>query len=1351
MLTVYTNQRDILNSTKATEVSRLESVDAALLDTRDFSVTLKKGTFPNLELHVYTPDGTYLTGNHKALFSIENNDTTSQKVAYQHLSIDLSTELNTLGISRGQYRVVYNLFDNVLGSYDSGKLFIKEISPSRRELRLQLANTTPELVTKLSDLKQRWEELTSNDIFDSFLINFGFNQTYQIINFRFELESEIPEIYVKLYSPLGSRYGEKSKIWISEEVITPVADVITVVPKHEPNPANTLRPANFDLELEDGKSVATDYKSWNDLLSSNVATSQQLIDNFFSGSLSGIKLNVNYRNFDDFVHYSSAVERVENFKYKLQLIESYTAKIKFISGSINDNSDIYQVNLDDVFTKRNAVVSTFDDFEKYLFFESTGSKLYTHYDTTGSIDPWPKKNPNSLVWSEAWIQWNQASSQWQIASNPNIDPYDYFAALYTVDSATAEAYYEDLLEKATIYDRFNVHKLTNTVPLHIQNMEDSDQFLLFVNMLGQHFDILWTYIKQLTSIQTREEHPKDGMPNDLLYSVASSMGINLLNGRSASELWRYSLGTDVSGSYIQDGSNGISSISDENNTKEIWRRIVNNLPYILKTKGTSRSIKALLTCFGIPSSVLTIKEYGGPSTFTDNDHFPEYIHDVYYKAWLSDINTGSLSIPLTTYVNGAKLTVPANTLEFRFKTDNNYQYQSGSYYNIASISSGSVSDVYQLVLSRETENDNEGTIRLFNRLTGNAITASNLEIFDNSWHTVTIESLGNTGSLKIGKALYGNKIYIKSSSFNGDFYAFPTTGTESLILASGSRTLPTPNASTITSVSKFYGHYNEVRIWSGSLNDNSIIEHSTSPQTYTYNVDRFVTATGEEANKPYNHLFNRFTLINANTSGSSGILSSHPNRKINAATASYLGYTLSSSIQFEGFEETFYTPSPSLGGSSLYSNKVRIESSSLDPNKRLNTTTRIEKSSFDRYSLDSNRLGVYFSPQTSINEDIFNQLGYFEIDDYIGDPDDVLKDSYTELVTFANEYWKKYENRNDFEAYFRAIEIYDFTLFKYIKQLIPHRVNLLSGIVVEPNVLERSKAKISKKPTIQDLTYKVTIDDPKPELSSTYHSIETTLDDPGYRLNTVFDARKEATISDLVPNPIAVYNNIEAATISDLVPDPIATYNDIEDANISDIDPTPIAFFDPSRNAEISTLITEIESVNINVPYSTISNTIPEFYSEYLDRGRGVITNVINTNRTGNSWTQNRRIGKYIIQETKTVNIKQAEVTGSRVSSYLLKVGEYYYSTPESASLKLAYSSSLVAADINTSYGLGFQNLRYNGCKLSGPAINVDSPNTVDGGPVVRITKVSPKKVVFSSNQITTLDESVTGIKKRSI
>jgi len=68
MLTVYTNQNEILKSTGTAQVSRLETVDAELLDVRNFAVTFNKGYHPNLELHVYTPDGAYLTVNHKALY-----------------------------------------------------------------------------------------------------------------------------------------------------------------------------------------------------------------------------------------------------------------------------------------------------------------------------------------------------------------------------------------------------------------------------------------------------------------------------------------------------------------------------------------------------------------------------------------------------------------------------------------------------------------------------------------------------------------------------------------------------------------------------------------------------------------------------------------------------------------------------------------------------------------------------------------------------------------------------------------------------------------------------------------------------------------------------------------------------------------------------------------------------------------------------------------------------------------------------------------------------------------------------------------------------------------------------------
>jgi hypothetical protein len=56
------------------------------------------------------------------------------------------------------------------------------------------------------------------------------------------------------------------------------------------------------------------------------------------------------------------------------------------------------------------------------------------------------------------------------------------------------------------------------------------EMLSFVNMLGHHYDILYTYINHMSQINKREENPKLGMPNELLYSVAKQFGWNLTNG-----------------------------------------------------------------------------------------------------------------------------------------------------------------------------------------------------------------------------------------------------------------------------------------------------------------------------------------------------------------------------------------------------------------------------------------------------------------------------------------------------------------------------------------------------------------------------------------------------------------------------------------------------------------------------------------------------------------------------------------------------------------------------------------------------------------------------------------------------
>ena len=53
----------------------------------------------------------------------------------------------------------------------------------------------------------------------------------------------------------------------------------------------------------------------------------------------------------------------------------------------------------------------------------------------------------------------------------------------------------------------------------------------------------------------------------------------------------------------------------------IWKRVINNLIYIYKTKGTTESVKSLLNIYGFNSDSFGLREYGGATTA----HNPEII------------------------------------------------------------------------------------------------------------------------------------------------------------------------------------------------------------------------------------------------------------------------------------------------------------------------------------------------------------------------------------------------------------------------------------------------------------------------------------------------------------------------------------------------------------------------------------------------------------------------------------------------------------------------------------------------------------------------------------------------------
>ena len=123
-------------------------------------------------------------------------------------------------------------------------------------------------------------------------------------------------------------------------------DRILVYNTTKPEGQSNFSPPNFKIDLGNyGKSQGTDLKSWNDLLDTNLSTSQQIIDKYISGKpFGGVNLNIDYTYFGNFVKYSSKkLKGHNNLKYKLELVESFNVGIKTlqsVSGSEKINKYI---------------------------------------------------------------------------------------------------------------------------------------------------------------------------------------------------------------------------------------------------------------------------------------------------------------------------------------------------------------------------------------------------------------------------------------------------------------------------------------------------------------------------------------------------------------------------------------------------------------------------------------------------------------------------------------------------------------------------------------------------------------------------------------------------------------------------------------------------------------------------------------------------------------------------------------------------------------------------------------------------------------------------------------------------
>lgn len=1325
----YKNIDEILSTNEPIRGSRIDVTNGRKIIVPKFeSLTSQDVQFgegrESVELHVFFPNGAYLS----SLYDVKTwkLDSDNNNPPKKTVSLDVHRDLGNKGVNvlPGTYKVVYNFFRNIIGSYTSPtKLFISDISADRTELKLSITN--PDDQSSLSQLREFvLEYLKPKKYLPPIILNFGENKIVDVINVT--SDGSTTYLFVKLYDQLPADLDLYFECWVGSQILKPYIETVVAFPEEEKSDLPYISGPNFEVDYDYWVNSETNYKSWNDILSANVQTSQEILNRYISNNGLPVKLNVNFREFENFVFYSSAEERIANFAYKTELVEYYNAQLDLLNtytGSISANKIKIQ-------GLRDKVIAGYDDFEKWLYYETTGSNYYTS-QASASITPYPK--------------YSVTGSDYHIATKEG--KYK----LYSSGSNEVQDWYETLLTLAQNYDLKNYNSLDKAIPEYLRDDKDNDQFVTFVNMVGQHFDIMYLYTDHILKKNLREEHPKDGLSQDLIYEATRNLGWTLTHGTQAKDLWEYALGISGSGDPIWTGKTTINkylSKSEEERTKEVWRRIYNTLPYIYKTKGTARSVKALLAAYGIPQTLLTIREFGGPDN-ADLGITPraEWEKHTYYLNF-------SGSYPLPTHQHYVR--VPwervnneqsswqyPDTLTFRWKMEPNklYGYSSDPIQTLLQKQSGSRVDWY-VTMNKNGTDIEKGSITFY---IGDGTTYKSASITDEYFYDDVPLNLmirrnssnDDTGSIqtydffvktgKYGKiAVERSASIVVSGSIDGTTNrAWVSNGV--LYIGSGSNTQTNKILS---------GSIYELRYWSKPLYESSFDNHVLAARAYNGNTD---TSSFYDLQAQWK-FWQKFDVAQT-----SSLASSHPDQTkstfySSSKSAYFYGFN---SGAFESIVETYNMEVATVGNNTPFAEKVRIDSGSL--RGVLSPHESSEVSAFDNFSIDSNKLMVAFSPQSVINEDIYEAIGNAEIDDYFGEYSNVNADEYPRLKWFAREYWQKYPNKNDFTAYINLISAFDFSVFDQIRQTLPARVNEILGLVIEPNILERSKVRVLKnfsgespEKTVMDTTELTTTVSP----SANVQSHKTVV-----RIGFENDSNYEELEAQI---------DVETEVIAE---EDLEMHGDV-DVNVIPIGLNPqfVTHITGSRSWKPQMKPTYKKYIGSMTQQSASLNTTYEIYN-----GK-----IINKTSTGLFGANNYVVDYAEVDTAFTITYPRTNVQRDLSDSTNVGVGygwttvsnesgkatalfstiEHYLSDTYYSGFKFLYTSSMDMAERNySSYSLttssylnphnlttSIRNHRFEGCKVTGPDINVDTRNTPDGKAVVEVFFVSPNIINTDQN-----------------
>jgi hypothetical protein len=701
----------------------------------------------------------------------------------------------------------------------------------------------------------------------------------------------------------------------------------------------------------------------------------------------------------------------------------------------------------------------------------------------------------------------------------------------------------ELLTSASLYDAQNPNLITKLIPQHYllegaqqdgfeltneiqkstgigvpgDGQKSTVQIMLsLLYIWAKFFDEIKLYVDAFRNLRTVSYDDYDCVPNNFMLDLLQEHGIYLPPLFNDASIEQYVRAENIDLDAYSTFETSLRTVQHE-----LLKRIVINLPDILKSKGTLNSVKTFLRAMGIdPDNSMRLREYGGPTNRT-LEHSRE---DKRTVGTLVQFSTSSIvtsqflmsprvepGIPLpagmfitnslgqnvsTTILSDNLLTSGSWTCEtlVRFLPNTQYVSQSIARLCVTGSSIFNVDNIGTIVNVVATSGSSQN-ITLYARpcqkadtlmLTLPMLTQS---IFDNDqWnvcfgvergdlHNPTV-ILSSSYFLRIGKQNAGEIDYLASTSsmfyeYSSDELSVNAFTTLSQYNASGSYIvlgnknilsgtmyLEDTQLSPVARTSKFSGLMSNLRFWSKAISLQEWNEHV-----------RNVKSVGVK-NPSINYNFNRtdsgsFEKLRIDTLSKQEVRNANTTGNIDFLDFSlnnmHMSGTLfpTSSVVIKGEMFNYSTLSPYFD-EAVCNNKIRVRG--YNDLELVNSVpwagiAPVHEIAKNEQPTDDVRFSVEFSLVDALNRDITTIFSTLDtMGDAIGAPELMFSTDYPKLSAITNTYFNRLQSKLNFGAFFEYFRWFDTSISNVIEQLLPRKVKFNgTHFVVESHILERHK------------------------------------------------------------------------------------------------------------------------------------------------------------------------------------------------------------------------------------------------------------------------------------------------------